>query len=321
MVLLRNIHFMSILLCTLFIHSFSISTNGQFIEKPLRFAFITCTKNAKFFIPVKKGMQDAAEKMEVECVFMGTEDVDVAEQIKIMRRAIEEGYDGIALNIIDPVAFDDVISKAVEQGVAVVAFNVDDHATPNARLCAVNQNLFEAGKILAIHLLPRISKHSRILITMHDKGVSALEDRLRGEQEVLQQKEIEWTILITGNDASQGAEKIADVLRKNPDIRIILGTGQSDTEAAGLAIERYFPDRGYWSAGFDLSKETLRLIQKGYIHCTIDQQPYIQGFYPVVQLALYLRFGIEPTNIDAGASIIDQANVDEIIELTNKGYR
>ena len=289
--------------------------------KPLRFAFITCAVDAKFFEPLKKGMRDAAEKMNVKCDFMGTEGVDVVSQAEMVNQAVKDGYDGIALNIIDPEAFDDVIQEAIDQGVPVVAFNVDDHATPNARLSAVNQRLYEAGRTLAQRVAPEIPAESHILMTMHDEGVSALEDRLRGEQDILKEKDVSWTTLITGNDSTQGAEKIAAALREHPDIRIILGTGQSDTEAAGLAIEKYFPSKGYWSAGFDLSETTLRLIQDGHIRCTVDQQPYIQGFYPVVQLALYIRYGIEPSDIGAGAAIIDRTNVNQVIELTKKGYR
>ncbi len=87
---------------------------------------------------------------------------------------------------------------------------------------------------------------------------------------------------------------ITDELNKHPDIKFILCTGQADTEGAGLAIEKNFAGKGYTAAGFDLSPEILRLIKAGYIKCTIDQQPYIQGYYPVIQLALYKRYGIMP---------------------------
>lgn len=289
--------------------------------RSLRLAFITCAVEGKFFEPVKKGMNDAAEMMGVKCDFIGTKGVDVQSQARMVAQAVAEGYDGIALNIIDPEAFDDVIRDAIEKGVPVVGFNVDDNTTPNARLSSVNQQLYKAGQKLAEHLLPHVPQNAHVLMTMHDEGVSALKDRLGGEQAVLKTKNVRWTTIVTGNDSVKGAEVIAKALKENPDIRIVLGTGQSDTEAAGRAIEKYFPHQGYWSAGFDLSPETLRLIQEGHIRCTVDQQPYIQGFYPVIQLALYLRYGIVPSDIDAGAAIIDRSNVEQVIELTRKGYR
>lgn len=290
-------------------------------DRPLRLVFITCAVDAKFFEPVKKGMSDAAEMMSVECDFIGTEGVDVRAQARMVEQAVADGYDGIALNIIDPQAFDDVIQDAIEKGVPVVGFNVDDHATPNARLSSVNQRLYEAGRTLAEHLLPHVPLNAHVLMTMHDEGVSALQDRLAGEQAVLKETDVRWTVVVTGNDSAKGAEVIAKALKENPEIRIVLGTGQSDTEAAGRAIEKHFPSEGYWSAGFDLSPETLRLVRQGHIRCTVDQQPYIQGFYPVIQLALYLRYGIVPSDIDAGAAIIDRSNVEQMMDLTRQGYR
>jgi len=83
-------------------------------------------------------------------------------------------------------------------------------------------------------------------------------------------------------------------LKADPEIKVVICTGQADTEGAGLAIERHFRGKGYRAAGFDLSPGTLRLIKAGHIQFTIDQQPYIQGYYPVIQLALYCRYGNPP---------------------------
>jgi simple sugar transport system substrate-binding protein len=234
---------------------------------------------------------------------------------------VADGYNGIALNLIDTEAFDSVIGDAISKGVPVVGFNIDDNSTPNARLASVNQRVHAAGRILAQHALSEIPPGAHILMTKHDDGVSALDDRLRGAQEVLKSKNVTWTTIVTGNEAKSGAEIVAKALRVNPDIRIILGSGQSDTEAAGRAIESHFPKQGYWSAGFDLSPKTLELIQNGHIRFTIDQQPYVQGFYPVIALTLKFRYGIAPSDIDAGAGIVDRHNVKQIMQLTAAGYR
>ena len=289
--------------------------------KQLRFAFITCCIEAKFFEPVKKGMEDAAELLDVECDFLGTQGLDLKAQAQMVRQAVADGYDGIAINLVHREAFDEVVQETLAKGVPIVGFNTDDHSTPNARMSCVNQRLYEAGRSLAQRVAPDIPDGSHILMTMHDEGVSSLEDRLRGEQDILKQKNVTWTIVISGTDTNRGMEIIASTLREHPDIRVVLGTGQADTEAAGRAIEKYFPNRGYWSAGFDLSPDTLRLIKKGCIRCTVDQQPYIQGFYPVVQLTFYVRYGIMPSDIDAGANIIDSTNVDQVMELTKRKIR
>ncbi len=290
-------------------------------EKELKFAFITCAREGNFFIPVKKGMTDAAEMMGVQCEFIGTEGVDIPAQAKMLQQAVKDGYDGIAFNIVDPERFDDVIQEAINAGVPVVGFNVDDHATSNARLSSVNQRLYDAGKQLGQHVLSRIPEESHVLLTMHDEGISALEDRLHGLQDVLSAKGITWEVIISGNDAAEGADLIAEALKANPEIHIVLGTGQADTEAAGRALEKIERPSAYWSAGFDLSPKTLELIQNGRVYCTIDQQPYVQGFYPVIQLTLYCRYGIQPYSMDAGSGIVDKNNVDQVLSLCKQQYR
>jgi simple sugar transport system substrate-binding protein len=287
----------------------------------LKLAFVTCCVDQAFFGPVKKGMRDAAKMMDVDCNFIGTKEVDLPEQAKMVRQALADGYDGIAVNLIDANAFDEVVADAIAKGVPVVAFNVDDSASPNARLASVNQRLYEAGRSVGEHALTNVPEGAHVLMTKHDEGVSALEDRLRGIQDVLKKKNVTWTTVVTGNDAQAGVDAIAKALHDHPDIRIIFGSGQSDTEAAGRAIEAHFANQGYWAAGFDLSPKTLQLVQDGHIRFTIDQQPYVQGFYPVVELTLKLRYGIAPSDIDAGAGVVDQSNVKQIMRWTAEGYR
>lgn len=290
----------------------------------LKFIFITCVVNEDFFKPVIKGMGDAARMMDVECTFTGTVGVDVVEQAEMVRKAIRDGYHGIALNIIDPLAFDDVALEAAEAGIPLVAFNVDDHDTPNARLASVNQQLYEAGLTLGREVAKQIQDDSHILMTMHAAGVSALNDRLRGVQDALGDsglKNLSWKVIITGNTAVESSRVIANELEADSTIGWVLCTGQADTEGAVLAISDGFAHRGCQAAGFDLTPTILKGIQQGHLFFTIDQQPYMQGFYPVIQLALLIRYGIKPSSIDAGASLVTKENVGFITELTQQGYR
>ena len=293
-------------------------------QENLKFIFITCIVDEVFFNPVKKGMEDAARMMDVECTFTGTEGVDIVAQAELVRQAIKDGYDGIALNIIDPEGFDAVASEAAEAGIPLLAFNIDDHATPNDRLSTVSQSFYEAGKTMGKEAAKFIPDGSEILMTRHDEGVSALNDRLRGAQDGLKEagrENVKWKVVITGNTAAKSAEVIGRELRANSNIKFVLGTGQADTEGAGTAIKNNFANQGYKSAGFDLSRETLKSIMEGHTIFTIDQQPYIQGFYPVIQLTLLKRYGIMPSSIDAGAAMITSKNAESVLQLTEQHYR
>ncbi len=320
------------LLMAIFLAAVILAAGLAQAKEPLRFIFITCCKDEAFFNPVKKGMSDAAAAMNVQCRFTGTDGVDLKSQAELVRKAVADGYHGIALNIIDAHAFDDVILEAMNKGVPVVAFNVDAQSTNgnlhqknrpnlNRRLSAVRQNFLKAGHILGEKALEFIPEGSKILLTQHDHGIAALDERLRGIQEVLRGHNVTWKVICTTNEPEKAVKLISAELKANRDIRFVLGTGQTDTEAAGVVIERDFPKQGYRTAGFDLSPEILRLVKADVIGFTIDQQPYIQGYYPVVQLVLYCRYGLRPSDIDAGAGIITADDVERMVPLTREHYR
>jgi simple sugar transport system substrate-binding protein len=128
-------------------------------------------------------------------------------------------------------------------------------------------------------------------------------------------------VVVTGITPTESKEVVEKVLRADPTIKAVLATGQADTEGAGLAVDESFPDRNLYVAGFDLATNTLRLIKKGVVDFTVDQQPYAQGYYPVIQLALYCRYGIRPSDMDTGATIIRAADVDQVLKLSKAGYR
>ena len=45
--------------------------------------------------------------------------------------------------------------------------------------------------------------------------------------------------------------------------------------------------KGWVGGGYDLTPITEQLLHAGYIEFTIDQQPYLQGFLPILQLYMY----------------------------------
>ncbi len=45
---------------------------------------------------------------------------------------------------------------------------------------------------------------------------------------------------------------------------------------------------------FDIDNVTIQGIENGIVIGTVDQQPFAQGFLPVVEMHLYLYYGIVP---------------------------
>ena len=66
------------------------------------------------------------------------------------------------------------------------------------------------------------------------------------------------------------------------------------------------------AGGFDLTEQTQNLIKAGYLEFTIDQQPYLQGFVPALQLFFYKVSGTQtgPFEAEHGPEVRDKETVD-----------
>jgi hypothetical protein len=58
--------------------------------------------------------------------------------------------------------------------------------------------------------------------------------------------------------------------------------------------------------GFDLLPRTVELIHDGFLDFTIDQQPYVQGFYTVLEAFVFVASGglVGPANINTGLKFV-----------------
>jgi simple sugar transport system substrate-binding protein len=227
--------------------------------------------------------------------------------------------DGIGLNIFHPTAFAPIIAEARALAIPVVAFNIDAAKTGSGNLSYIMQDFFAAGSVLGHRAAASVADGDTVIIAMHDSAVGALEERAAGIAAGLASRGVGVAHVITGRDPMKAAEILDEALvRLNANA--IVGTGQPDTEAAGM-VARAGRRRRLYAAGFDLSPGIVDLIEQGHLDCVIDQQPYAQGFYPIVQLTLFRRFGIMPSSLDAGAAIVDRQNFGLVRQLSKQSIR
>jgi len=100
------------------------------------------------------------------------------------------------------------------------------------------------------------------------------------------------------------------------------------TDHGGLTatLETYFKAAGkgpddMYGAGFDLSPATLEAMRKGYCDLIHDQQQFLQGFLPIVQLCMSIKYKFAGLHIDTGSGLVDKTNVEEIAPLVEQGIR
>ncbi len=123
-------------------------------------------------------------------------------------------------------------------------------------------------------------------------------------------------------DAANGIPVIVGYLQANPNCRVVV----TDHGNLTSAQQAYFESAGYgpdeiYGAGFDLSPATVESIKSGYTDLVLDQQPFLQGFLPVMQIYLTKKFGFSGLHIDTGGGLIGPDNIDFIAPLAEKGIR
>jgi simple sugar transport system substrate-binding protein len=64
--------------------------------------------------------------------------------------------------------------------------------------------------------------------------------------------------------------------------------------------------------GFDLGPAQQDAIRAGDLTGSLGQQPFLQGFWPVMQLYLQIDRGISAANLDTRAQLVTKADIDKV---------
>ncbi len=123
-------------------------------------------------------------------------------------------------------------------------------------------------------------------------------------------------------DASLGTPVFTGYVSANPDVKLIITDHGALTATAEtyMRTSRKRPGDIY-IAGFDLSAATVDAVKKGYVGVVLDQQPWLQGYLPILQVCLAKKYGFSGLHIDTGAALIDKSNIDFVAPLAQKGIR
>lgn len=281
-----------------------------------RFRYITPFVKEAFFTVVKKGMKDSADIFGAEVEFTGTEDADVEKLSEIICQTADEGYDGFAVSLVDEEGLREAIAYAADKGVPSVAFNIGGTGK-TAVLSNVCQDAYKAGKTVGERIKDKIG-NGKVIFTLHD-DVEVLRQRLDGILSVLPEN-LDYEVIVSGNEPQLACDTIKKRFEKEGNITAVIGTGQSDTHGAGL-LRKEMGVESFYTAGFDVCGEILEMVKEGIVDFTIDQQPYVQGYYPLLQLYHKVSYGIIPSDINAGNAVIDKSNIDLVLKASGKGYR
>jgi simple sugar transport system substrate-binding protein len=300
---------------------------GDFPSTPKwKFVFVCHVTTNSFFTPTQYGAQDACSLLNCEFQFTGSKDSIVAEMVNATNTAISAKADGIALAVVDKAAFRAPVDKALDAGIPVVSYNADgarDDKGTN-RLAYIGQGLYESGFALGQRAIEAGLDSGEVVGFIATPGALNIQPRIDGASDAIKQsgKSLKFTPVGTNADVPKGLSIIDAYAQGHSNLAGMLAVDAGSTSSVGQVVEKYkMRDKGLKVAGgFDLVPETLNAINGGSLDFTIDQQPYLQGFLPVLYLYLYKLSGglIFPSETNTGLLFVTKDTVKPYLETKTR---
>ncbi|HEV2931058.1 MAG TPA: sugar ABC transporter substrate-binding protein [Propionibacteriaceae bacterium] len=300
---------------------------GDFPSTPKwRFVFVNHVTTNPFFTPTQYGAQDACSLLNCEFQWTGSKDSIVAEMVNATNTAISAKADGIALAVVDKDAFNGPVNQALEAGIPVVSYNadgaVDDPGTN--RLSYIGQGLYDSGFQLGQRAIASGLESGEVVGFIATPGALNIQPRIDGASDAIKQsgKSLKFTPVGTNADVTKGLSIIDAYAQGHPDLAGMLAVDAGSTQSVGQVVQKYsMRDKNLKVAGgFDLVPETLNAIKGGSLDYTIDQQPYLQGFLPVLYLYMYKLSGglVFPSETNTGLLFVTKDNVDPYLQTKTR---
>ena len=262
----------------------------------------------------------------VEYVFSGWDSELMTQQL---REAVAQAPDGIAMmghpgnEAIMPLA-----AEAAEAGIIMMYQNVDvDQVRARYGGGYVGAQLASQGRALGAEALRQFG------LAAGDKAIvlanlAQRERALRelGVWEALEENGVEIIHVDSpptwAADPNLGIPSMVAAITDNPDVKLVafsggqtLGNTRTYFEAAGLEAGQVK------AVGFDTNEFIMQGFADDWIHLTSDQQPFLQGYLPILSICQTAKFGLAPLNVDTGAGFIDGSNYQQVADLAIAGYR
>jgi simple sugar transport system substrate-binding protein len=129
-------------------------------------------------------------------------------------------------------------------------------------------------------------------------------------------------VVATGAAVPQELSTIQAYAKGHPNTKGMFAVDAGSTQGVAQTIQQQGLKGKVMGGGYDLLGPTTQLLSGGYIQFTIDQQPYLQGFFPILELYLYNASkkltGL--ADVDTGLKFLDQTTVKPYVDNPNSKY-
>ena len=269
---------------------------------------------------IKNAIKVAGEQMDVNVEYRNPPTGDLADMARIVEQAVASNPNGLIVTIADFDVLSGPIEKAVRKGIPVITINSGTHEQSRklGALLHVGQPEYDAGK--GAGLRAKDAGVTKFLCVNHYITNPASVERCTGFADGLG-VELGNQMIDSGVDPGEIKNKVIAYLRANPDTNGILTLGPNSAHPTLAALDTMKLSGKIFMGTFDLSGEIAAAVKEGTIAFAIDQQPYLQGYLPVVILTNLARYGVVPgNNINSGPGFVTKKNIALVEKLAGE-YR
>jgi ribose transport system substrate-binding protein len=292
---------------------------GEAAAEDITIAVVPKSLDNPVFLDTKQGAEDKGEELGITVNWTGPVKADAAEQVQVLEGLIQQGVDGILVSANDPTALNDVIAKAVEEGIVVATFDSD--APESERLFYAGSNNYQLGVRSAELMIDLVEDEPAPVETAILTGVPGahnLEERIRGFEDTIEGTNIEVVTIQAGeDDINKSVQVIEDYTRAHPDLDAWWFDGGWPFFAPPetLVEIRNFRENGGYLISVDSFWPMLDALESGMADYLVGQDFYQMGISGIENLAAAIQ-GEEPESefIDTGMEVVSPDNVDEVRE-------
>jgi simple sugar transport system substrate-binding protein len=276
-----------------------------------KFTMVNHVTTNVFFTPTQSGASDACKLLGCSYNWTGSATSNVGEMVDSINGAITSKVDGIATSLISATAFTSPVKKALSAGIPVIAYNADEPTS--GRLAYVGQDLFVSGQQMGDHIVSLLPNGGEIGLFIATPGAANIQPRIDGAKDTLKaHSNIKYDVVATGAAVPAELTAINSWAQGHSSAKGMFAVDAGSTQGLAQTIQKQgLKQKGWVGGGYDLTPITEQLLHAGYIEFTIDQQPYLQGFLPILELYLYnASQGLTgPADVDTGLKFLDKTTV------------
>jgi simple sugar transport system substrate-binding protein len=284
-----------------------------------KFVVVNHVTTNSFFVPTQYGIADACKLLGCSYEWTGSESSNVNQMINSINTAVTSGANGIAVSLIDLHAFNAPVEAALKAGIPVVAYNAD--APTNKRLSYIGQDLKLAGEKMGARIVADVGSGD-VALFIATPGSANLQPRIEGAVKAVRAsgKPITTHEVATGAAEPGELSAIEAYWLGHKETKGMYAVDGGDTAQLAKVMQKFNLAGKVKAGGFDLAEVTQKLLQEGNIEFTIDQQPYLQGFLPILQLFLWLVSGslTGPAEVDTGLKFLNKETVAPYVESKSR---